>query len=62
MELTDRQTLKTPCGVLFGKTKIVGRYSIVNGVKGLECLVCGRNDFADGADLIVHIKESHPKN
>jgi len=62
MELTDRQILKTPCGVLFSKTKIVGRYSVVNGVKGLECLVCGRNAFADGAGLIDHIKESHPKD
>lgn len=60
VELSEKQISVTPCGILFGKTKIVGRYWKVNGVTAYQCLICGEQEMYSGEELINHVKSNHP--
>jgi hypothetical protein len=53
--------VKTPCGVLYGKSGIVGRYAEFSALTIYECLVCGRDDFESGEGLTRHVKQEHPE-
>jgi len=62
MRLTDRQIAKTSCGILIENKHIIGRYNIVNGVLGYECMCvkeCDKNDFISEKELRDHVTHEH---
>lgn len=64
-ELPEAVKARTPCGILFGKSSIVGRYAKLHFLRHrytvYECLVCGQEDFETAGELMEHCKTEHPE-